>query len=251
MKNTLTLSERIQICQTCENKQLDIKTGLNCSLTQEKPAFEQECSEYNGVDTSYKEIASKILNKERDQFREEISNLRELNKTRKEEMALNNENRHSQLDLTYGQTKERTRVEKKAINGANWFYVIGALSFINSLLYYFGNSLQFIFGLGITQFVQSVLMEGVGSWGIAVLLPGMLFSGLFVLIGFYSTHFSKGAFISGIAIYSLDSMLFLVLGDYLSFGIHLFAIVVIVKGLSQLHKIQSTRETSFSIEKDI
>src|SRR5438067_7750738 len=48
--------------------------------------------------------------------------------------------------------------------GASWFYWIGALSIINTLVAMSGNGTRFIFGLGITQFIDAIGTHG-GSVG--------------------------------------------------------------------------------------
>ncbi len=39
----MTLKERLEFCSICEKRQVDLKTGLVCSLTNEKPTFENKC----------------------------------------------------------------------------------------------------------------------------------------------------------------------------------------------------------------
>lgn len=42
--STLTDQERINICRTCQNRKHDMKTGLYCGLTGQKPAFKSRCN---------------------------------------------------------------------------------------------------------------------------------------------------------------------------------------------------------------
>ena len=39
----MTLKERLDFCTICENRKVDLKTGLVCSLTNLKPDFENTC----------------------------------------------------------------------------------------------------------------------------------------------------------------------------------------------------------------
>ena len=115
-------------------------------------------------------------------------------------------------------------------NGANWFYWIAGLSVINSIAVYAGADFSFIVGLGITQLIDGIIIGLTGeaqAWG---LIPNLLFIGLFVLIGFYANRLSKGAFITGIVLYALDALIFLLVPDFLSIGFHVFALVMIFKG---------------------
>ncbi|TMM59314.1 hypothetical protein FEE95_07740 [Maribacter algarum] len=45
----MTLDERLVFCKICANRKIDFKTGLVCSLTNQKPEFENEC-EYFVID---------------------------------------------------------------------------------------------------------------------------------------------------------------------------------------------------------
>lgn len=42
----MNLSERLEFCNICENRIIDLKTGLVCSLTNEKPQFEDSCEKF-------------------------------------------------------------------------------------------------------------------------------------------------------------------------------------------------------------
>ena len=39
----MTLKERLDFCTICENRKVDLKTGLVCNLTNLKPDFENTC----------------------------------------------------------------------------------------------------------------------------------------------------------------------------------------------------------------
>ncbi len=42
----MNLNERLEFCNICENRKIDLKTGLVCSLTNEKPKFEDSCEKF-------------------------------------------------------------------------------------------------------------------------------------------------------------------------------------------------------------
>ncbi|HZY80158.1 MAG TPA: hypothetical protein VFE50_11590 [Cyclobacteriaceae bacterium] len=44
---TLSLDDRLRFCKICTNRKLDFNTGLVCSLTSVKPAFEQTCPSFS------------------------------------------------------------------------------------------------------------------------------------------------------------------------------------------------------------
>ena len=43
----LTQSQRVEFCKRCLHKSFDLKKGVTCGLTQEKPAFESSCSDFS------------------------------------------------------------------------------------------------------------------------------------------------------------------------------------------------------------
>lgn len=46
MNEAMNLSEKIRVCATCQNCKRDIKRGIVCSLTDDKPTFDFNCSNY-------------------------------------------------------------------------------------------------------------------------------------------------------------------------------------------------------------
>lgn len=40
----MTLEERLNYCKICKNRRVDLKIGLVCNLTNQKPKFESECN---------------------------------------------------------------------------------------------------------------------------------------------------------------------------------------------------------------
>lgn len=43
----MTLEERLNYCKICTKRKMDFQTGIVCSLTNEKPAFEDKCPDFN------------------------------------------------------------------------------------------------------------------------------------------------------------------------------------------------------------
>ncbi len=42
----MDLNERLEFCRVCQNRKIDFKIGLVCSLTQEKPDFLEVCQSF-------------------------------------------------------------------------------------------------------------------------------------------------------------------------------------------------------------
>lgn len=42
----MNINERLTYCAICQNRKIDLKTGLLCSLTNKKPEFEDTCDKF-------------------------------------------------------------------------------------------------------------------------------------------------------------------------------------------------------------
>jgi hypothetical protein len=127
-------------------------------------------------------------------------------------------------------------------NGANWFYWIGGLSLINSVIYAYGGDISFIAGLGITQLVDVVFNESLElglslSTRLIAMTVNLIFVIAFALIGYYAGKAFSGAFIVGIVIYTLDMILLVFLDSLFAVLFHIFALVMIVVGFLACRKV--------------
>ncbi|MCX2678972.1 hypothetical protein OOZ15_03380 [Galbibacter sp. EGI 63066] len=43
----MELNEQLAFCKKCEKRKFDSKTGIVCSLTDRKPDFQNECSDFS------------------------------------------------------------------------------------------------------------------------------------------------------------------------------------------------------------
>ena len=134
---------------------------------------------------------------------------------------------------------ERGRSEKKKIedmikSGANWFFWIAGLSFINSILFIPSGKWNFIAGLGITQLVDVVgleLVKAIGNAGYIVAgILSMMAAGIFVFLGIFARKKCNWAFIAGMMVYAFDGLVFLLVQDYLGVGFHIFVLFLTAGG---------------------
>lgn len=123
-----------------------------------------------------------------------------------------------------------------AKSGAAWFYWIAGLSIVNTMIFYFGGSMAFFAGLGITQLIDAIVAQ-ISLSGefpvvrvIAVVID-VLIAGFFLLVGLWASKLNLVAFAVGIVLYVLDGLLVLVLGAYFEAGFHVLALFFIVRGL--------------------
>jgi len=242
MSKTLTRQQQIEICKTCENKYLDIKSGLLCNLTKAKPAFDGHCTDLIPIDQSFKEVAKKVM-KESDMKEWGIdTELREKYAEQRKWDKKSQENRRAEYMAKLEEKENRPLKEKLVHRGANWFYWIAALTLINSAFAYFESARNFIFGVGLCQVIDAVMLEILGANSVLFLIPSLIIASLFGLIGYHANKFSKTAFITGLVIYGLDALLFLLFQDYLSFAFHLFALIMIFNGYRNIKHVQTAQE---------
>lgn len=122
-------------------------------------------------------------------------------------------------------------------SGATWFYWIAAMTALNAVLLRTSNGTTFIIGLGITQLVDIFAMNFAFEMpdlamvfqtiGIAV---DVFFVGLFVFLGWMAVKGKQWAFLTGMALYTLDMVFFLVIGDYFAGLFHLLALFYLFNG---------------------
>jgi len=118
--------------------------------------------------------------------------------------------------------------------GASWFYWIGVLSLINTILTLSSANFHFIFGLGITQ-VADVLGQGNGATGavLALVVNGFI-AAFFAIFGFFGSKGQKWAFIVGMLFYALDGGLCLLAKDMLTAAFHGWALFRMYLGMKAI-----------------
>lgn len=126
----------------------------------------------------------------------------------------------------------------KLNNGSQWFLWIFGLSAINTLILFFGGQVSFIFGLGITQIFEGIYIGTFGQFNLLGVIISIAISGIFVAIWSFSKNLSKSAFIVGMIIYGIDALILLVFQDWLSFGVHLYALFMIFKGFQSIDELK-------------
>ena len=143
---------------------------------------------------------------------------------------------------------------RRARSGASNFYWIAGLSVINSLITMFGGGTRFVVGLGITTVIDvfaysfatelpegALLIKGIGfALGLGV-------NGIFALFGYFAAKGKRWAFITGMILYGLDSLLSLVLQDWFGFGFHLFLLWGIFAGFQAATKLEQMQMGADSI----
>lgn len=134
---------------------------------------------------------------------------------------------------------ERYKAEQAMKSAASWFTWIGGLSVINSALTSGGKQFSFTFGLGVSQIGDAFMASNSPGMHTLGFFISFGFSGLFILFGWLARHWEP-AFLIGVVIYGLDSILFLVAQDWVGFGFHVFASVLIISGYRTYRQLRGT-----------
>lgn len=140
-------------------------------------------------------------------------------------------------------------------NGANNFYWIAAISAINSIVLQFGGSTYFVVGLASTLMVDSIFVEiaksaadssmVVKAIGLAI---SIFIAGIFALFGLFANRGKSWAFIVGMVLYVLDSLLMLAFQEWLGLifhGFFLFGLFGGWRALAELNKLAPPKTTDF------
>lgn len=134
---------------------------------------------------------------------------------------------------------ERYKAEQAMKSAASWFTWIGGLSVINSALTSSEKQFSFTFGLGVSQIGDAFMASDSPGMHTLGFFISFGFSGLFILFGWLARHWEP-AFLIGIVIYGLDSILFVLAQDWVGFGFHAFAAILIIVGYRTYRRLRGT-----------
>ena len=144
----------------------------------------------------------------------------------------------SSSDYTHVERGERAA---RVRSTGHWFYWLAGLSLINSIIVYAGGQWSFLFGLGLTQVVDAILVaamdEGLRTLGIAVALCiNLMIALLFCFFGLHAARGKAWAFVVGGLLYLGDALLLLWVQDYLSLAFHVWVLFQLGRGLQAVRE---------------
>lgn len=131
----------------------------------------------------------------------------------------------------YGQHAD---LSARLASGANWFYWIAGLTLVTSIVGLLGSEWGFALSLAITQLIDGVALyfsEGSGEAPkvIAIVLD-IFITAIFVGFGYLANKQHMWAYLTGIILFLLDSLLSIVLFNLLGILIHCFALFMMIRG---------------------
>jgi len=134
------------------------------------------------------------------------------------------------------QEKKAKETKSRFVIGYSWFLWIAILSIINSIDFAIHNKLFFICGLGIVQVVDEIMNMAKGHFVIIGLIINLLLPSVFIVFWYYAKKKQQWAFLTGIIVYGLDTIIFIINRDWWSVGFHVFVLALISGGYESLKK---------------
>ncbi len=118
--------------------------------------------------------------------------------------------------------------------GASWFYWLAGLSLVNCAIGWFGGNTRFLFGLGVTEFVNGVV-AGLNAGTPVAAFIDVLICATFVAFGVMTLkQKSKPIYMLGMVVYGLDLLLCLAFGDWIFVLFHGWVIFQLFRGYQAL-----------------
>ena len=128
----------------------------------------------------------------------------------------------------------RYQLEERSKSGAHWFYWIAALSLITSVIALTGSGWGFIVSLGVTRIVDAIAGQVAQETGGAVKVVAFVFDliaiGIFAALGYFAAKRQTWAFVVGLVLYLLDTVILIVVGDWLGVAFHAFVLFSVYGG---------------------
>jgi hypothetical protein len=115
-------------------------------------------------------------------------------------------------------------------SGASWFWWIAGLSVVNSVMVHSGSDTNFVIGLGFTLLVDNIFKENLV---VALAIDALALASI-AGFGFMSRKGHLWAFVTGIALYSLDAAIYLLFQDWMSVAFHGLALFYMIRGATAL-----------------
>lgn len=144
--------------------------------------------------------------------------------------------------------QDMDKLAAQAKSGADWFYWIAGLSLVNSAVILLGSDWGFLAGLGITQVVDAIVMEMAPTASWLAFVVDLVIAGACCAIGVWAHRTSK-VYMAGMALYALDSVLFVFAGDWLGVGFHGLVMFFLWGGLKAMRDMErlATERTGMPI----
>jgi hypothetical protein len=141
---------------------------------------------------------------------------------------------------------QRAQLERVGGACASWFLWLAGLSMVNSVLAASGTGIRFIFGLGLTQIVDSFARAAGSTSMVLTLIINAFIAGIFVLFWYFGKQGHKWAFLLGMALYVLDGLILLPSGHFLDAAFHLWVLYRLYQGYTVLSRFIAAQQVQMA-----
>ncbi|HEY4678858.1 MAG TPA: hypothetical protein VIJ01_16950 [Candidatus Angelobacter sp.] len=132
--------------------------------------------------------------------------------------------------------------------GANWLFLIGGLSVVNTVSLISGSTWLFLGGLGVTELAAAIAMQFGTKGQLIGLFVNLWATAFFVVLGFFARKGQKWAFITGMALYAADALVVLFLQQWLMVLFHGFVFFRLYQGYSSCSELHAFDKRSPAME---
>jgi len=147
--------------------------------------------------------------------------------------------------ITASASAEIQKLEGELKNQAGWMYWIAGTTVVNTFVILFEGNFNFLLGLAPTQIVCGIALGMRKEFGqdafLGASLVAVVFTlvaaGIFIGLGYFGSKRHTWAFIVALILYSLDTLIFLALGEILSVILHGLALVFLFSGMNSSRKL--------------
>jgi hypothetical protein len=120
--------------------------------------------------------------------------------------------------------------EPEVMSGASWFWWIAGLSLVNSIMTHSGSDTGFIIGLGFTLVADNIFAE----YKVVAFVIDALAIATILGLGFFARKGHIWAFVTGIVLYTLDAVIYLLMESWMAVAFHGLALFYLFRGALKL-----------------
>lgn len=148
-------------------------------------------------------------------------------------------------DAQRQEARTRLLLLLRARSGINWFYWVGALSIINTLIFASGNQPNYFLSLALVQVVNSYSATVSAGSSVAVWMHwvavaiDLLLAAVFIYFAYRGQRGGRRWVVVGLVLYAFDGLIFLVFNVWLGVLFHAFVIYSVLRGLRALDTLES------------
>ncbi|HEX7641314.1 MAG TPA: hypothetical protein VF472_03785 [Burkholderiaceae bacterium] len=134
------------------------------------------------------------------------------------------------------------------VRAANWFYWIAGLSLVNLVAIATGANFRFIIGLGFSEMLggwaKDMTTAGASDGAVmAACAGGVALTAFFAACGWFARRPSMVAFIIGMAVFALDTVVFVLAQDWIGVAFHAYAIYGLWRGVAAIRQYKAIAQS--------